>query len=71
MPKVFYVITEADVTGREHYVTTKASKSDAEKFIRADYPNARKDSTHSDFDRFYCEDKSGHDFLMFVREKVI
>ena len=70
MQKVF-VITKAEFMDYEHYVTVKATKKEAEKVIRADYPNARKDSTRPNCECFLCKDRSGHEFLMFIREETI
>ena len=66
-----YVVTKAVPMGPEHYVTVKASKKDAEKVIRADYPNARKDSLHSGFDSYNCKNRDGSWTLMFIREETI
>ena len=70
MQKVF-VVTKAEFMDYEHYVTVKATKKEAEKIIRADYPNARKDSTHPGLESFYCKERSGHEFMMFIREETI
>ena len=70
MAKV-YVVTKAVPMGPEHYVTVKASKTDAEKVIRADYPNARKDSLRSGFDSYNCKNRDGSWTLMFIREETI
>ena len=70
MQKVF-VVTKAELMDYEHYVTVKATKKEAEKIIRADYPNARKDSMHPGLESFYCNDRSGHGFMMFIREETI
>lgn len=58
------VVTKAEFT-------VKATKKEAERVIRADYPNARKDSTHPDLESFYCKDRSGHEFLMFIRAETV
>jgi hypothetical protein len=70
MQKV-YVVTKAELMGPEHYVTVKASKKEAEKVIRAEYPNARKDSTHPDCDSYSCKDRNGKWSLMFIHEETI
>jgi len=70
MQKV-YVVTKAEIMAPELYVTVKATKKEAEKFIRADYPNARKDSMHPGLESFYCKDRSGHGSLMFIHEETI
>lgn len=70
MQKV-YVVTKARPMMAEHYVTVKATKKEAEKVIRAEYPNARKDSTHSGLDSYTCKDSNGSWIIMFVREETI
>ena len=39
-----YVVTKAEPFAEEIYVTVKASKKEAEKVVRAEYPNARLDA---------------------------
>lgn len=70
MQKV-YVVTKAKPMMEEHYVTVKATKKEAEKVIRAEYPNAQKDSTRSGFDSYACKNRIGDWIIMFVREETI
>lgn len=70
MQKV-YVVTKARPMMEEHYVTVKATKKEAEKVVRAEYPNARKDSTSHDFDSYACKNRDGSWTIMFVREETI
>lgn len=67
MQKV-YVVTKAKPMMEEQYVTVKATKKEAEKVIRAEYPNAQKDSI---FDSYNCKDRNGDWIIMFVREETI
>ena len=64
-----YVITKAEILCPEVYVTVKGSKKDAEKFIRAKFPNARKENGNG-YDSFLCKAGS-HESLMFVHEEEI
>ena len=80
--KVF-VVTKAMPLEAEEYLTVKSSAKEAEKFIRKNFPNARKD----DFDKkrvsfdcrgdYYLAGKTdqpipGKDqFLMFVHEEEV
>lgn len=67
-----YVVTKAKPMMEEVYVTVKATKKEAEKTVRAHYPNARKDSTHPDLDSYVCKNRFDEDWtLMFVREETI
>ena len=70
MQKV-YVVTSAEPMGPERYVTVKATKKEAEKVIRADYPNARRDSMGPDLDSYACKVREGHWIIMCVREVTI
>lgn len=70
MAKV-YVVTRAKPMGFERYVTVKATKKEAEKVIRAEYPNARKSENHSDMVDFECKNKDGSWELMFIHEETI
>lgn len=70
MQKV-YVVTKAKPMMEEQYVTVKATKKEAEKVIRAEYPNAQKDSIHSGFDSYACKNRNGDWIIMFVREETI
>lgn len=65
-----YVVTKAEMMCEEIYVTVKASMKEAEKVIRAKYPNARKDS-QPDLNSYLCKDGNGHMSLMFIREETI
>ena len=67
MQKV-YVVTKAKPMMEEQYVTVKATKKEAEKVIRAEYPNAQKDSI---FDSYTCKNRIGEWIIMFVREETI
>lgn len=64
-----YVITKAEPLCPEIYVTVKATKKDAEKFIRQDFPNARKDEEPRRMS-FLCK-RNGHESLMFVHEEEV
>lgn len=64
MAKV-YVVTKAELFQPEVYVTVKATKKEAEKVVRADFPNARKDG-----DSYLCR-KGDRESLMFVHEETI
>lgn len=70
MQKV-YVVTKAKPMMEEHYVTVKATRKEAERVIRAEYPNARKDSTHPAMDSFTCKNGDGSWIVMFIREETI
>ena len=70
MAKV-YVVTRAKPMGWERYVTVKATKKEAEKVVRAEYPNARKSEMHSDLVSFECKNKDGTWELMFIHEETI
>ncbi len=60
-----YVVTKAEFLKPEVYVTVKATRKEAEKVIRSDYPNARKEGNG-----YLCR-KNGHEFLMFIHEETI
>lgn len=71
MQKV-YVVTKARPMMEEHYVTVKATKKAAEKVIRAEYPNARKEeSLWAGFDSYACKNSDGSWIFMYVREESI
>ena len=70
MQKV-YVVTKAESMGPELYVTVKATKKEAEKVIRADYPNARKDTIGPNLDSYACKNSDGSWAIMCVREVII
>lgn len=61
-----YVVTKAEVLQPEIYVSVRSTMKDAEKAIRAKYPNAKKDpdSGPQKFN-YLCKD-GGHESLMFV-----
>lgn len=61
-----YVVTRAEFFKPEIYVTVKASRKEAEKVIRKDYPNARRDE-----DSYLCKDRAGHESLMFIHEETV
>lgn len=65
-----YVVTEAEFLEPEVYITVKTTKKDAEKFIRAAYPNAREDHLQPYKWSYLCIDK-GHKFLKFITEETI
>ena len=70
MQKV-YIVTKAKPMEAEIYVAVKATKKEAEKVVRADYQNARKESDHSGIDSYACKQRDGSWLLMFVREETI
>lgn len=65
-----YVVTRAEFMSPEIYVTVKATKKDAEKIIRAAYPNAREEHLQSNKWSYLCKDR-GHEFLKFITEETI
>lgn len=67
-----YVITRAELMHPERYVTVKATKKEAVKVIRGEYPNARLDimSTNST-ESYTCKNRDGSYELMFIREETI
>lgn len=67
-----YVVTKAQPMMGEHYVTVKAAKKEAEKVIRAEYPNARKEeSLWAGYDSYACKNRDGSWTFMYIREETI
>lgn len=65
-----YVVTSAKPMELEVYETVKPSFKDAEKYIRASYPNARKDEPFGGITSFLCR-KDGRELLMFIHEETL
>ena len=65
-----YVITSANPMESEIYETVKGSFKDAEKYIRKNFPNARKDEPFRNITSFLCK-RNGNDLLMFIHEETI
>lgn len=70
MAKV-YVVTRAKPMQAEVYVTVKATMKAAEKVVRAEYPNARKEDLHPGMVSFNCKRPDGSWELMFIHEETI
>ena len=75
-----YIITKALPMQEEIYVAVKSSMKAAEKFIRKDYPGARKDDLIQDYIDFRCigpfdwsDRLSGktREFSMYIREEEL
>lgn len=65
-----YVVTSAKPLELEVYETVKASYKDAEKYIRASFPNARKDEPFGNITSFLCR-KNGKELIMFIHEETV
>ena len=65
-----YVVTSAKPMGLEVYETVKPSAKEAEKYIRASFPNARKDVPFGNVTGFLCK-KNGIELLMFIHEETV
>jgi len=65
-----YVVTRAKPMGVETYVSVKAKRKEAEKVIRAEYPNARSDDHNPAYISYECH-KGDKLELMFIREEEI
>lgn len=73
-----YVVTSAEPMEAEIYETVKPSFEEAEKYIRAYFPNARKDNPfgnkkytlNGNITSFICK-KNGNILLMFIREETL
>jgi len=65
-----YVVTSAKPMGLEVYETVKPSATDAERYIRATFPNARKETPVGNVTGFLCK-KNGIELLMFIREETL
>ena len=68
MAKV-YVVTKAEYLEPEIYVAVRATHKAAEAVIKAEFPNARKDSLPG-LNSYLCK-KNDHESLMFIREEEI
>ena len=75
-----YVVTKALPLQEEVYVSVHQSMKAAEKSIRKDFPNARKDDSNRALINFLCvgpydgKDKlfgNKQQFLMFIREEEL
>lgn len=66
-----YVVTSAKPLCEEQYKTVKDSFKNAEKVIRSEFPNAKKDDTFGGVTSFTCKDKSGNLSLMFIHEETL
>lgn len=62
-----YVVTKSPIFGKEEYVTVKASRKEAEKYMRAEWPHMRKDSAR---DNIYIADAK-NDLLLYIHEELI
>jgi hypothetical protein len=65
-----YVVTSAKPMEVEVYETVKPSFKEAEKYIRASFPNARKDEPFGNVTSFLCKER-GRDLLMFIHEETV
>ena len=65
-----YVITKAGLMCAESYVAVKGSFKDAEKSIRAQYPNARKSEDAPGKWSYLCK-SNGKEFLLFITEELL
>lgn len=67
-----YVVTAYKPMGAETYVTVKASRKEAEKVIRAKFPNAKLcDGDFSSRKDYECHDKMGNISFMSIQEEAI
>ena len=65
-----YVVTSAKPMELEVYETVKSSAKEAEKYIRASFPNAKKDVPFGNVTGFLCK-KNGIELLMFIHEETV
>jgi len=61
-----YIVTEAELMGREAYVGVFASKKAAEKYIRNEYPNARESNEFEGYWTYLCKSKN-REFLRIIQ----